>query len=142
MRREKEKRDVLLADFKGSIEGIQKSIEARLGWRVSRELFVLAVEYSVELREGARGFGVSDIHLVRRPEREGKGASTGLAYVKFESPAEAAQAKTACHRASMGSRYIECMIHTGGHRANGKLNYQNFRRPPPSDNFNFFPLFS
>ena len=73
-----------------------------------------------DVQEFFAGFGVSDIHLVRRPEREGKGASTGLAYVKFESPAEAAQAKTACHRASMGSRYIECMIHTGGHRANGK----------------------
>ena len=67
--REKENRDVLLADFKGSIEGIQKSIEGH----GAREKLLL--DENEALREKLQNFGeqvkLREDHLAKFEEAKG-----------------------------------------------------------------------
>ena len=57
------------------------------------------------------GFKVAEdgVKIVTQLDPSGQPLNSGLAFVRFESAAEAQRAAAAQHRKSMGNRYIECL---------------------------------
>ena len=57
------------------------------------------------------GFKLADdgVKIVTQLDSSGRPLNSGLAYVRFESAAEAQRAAAMQHRKTMGNRYIECL---------------------------------
>ena len=51
------------------------------------------------------------VHILSKTDRAGGVQSMGIAYVQFLDAAEAERARAARHRATMGTRYIECLAY-------------------------------
>ncbi len=59
----------------------------------------------------AAGFKLADdgVKIVTQLDSSGRPLNSGLAYVRFDSAAEAQRAAAMQHRKTMGNRYIECL---------------------------------
>ena len=57
------------------------------------------------------GFKLADdgVKIVTQLDSSGRPLNSGLAYVRFETAAEAQRAAAIQHRKTMGNRYIECL---------------------------------
>ena len=59
------------------------------------------------------GFSLAprSIHILSKTDRSGGMQSMGVAYVQFKDAPEAERARAAKHKATMGTRYIECLAY-------------------------------
>ncbi|KAK9809304.1 hypothetical protein WJX73_002890 [Symbiochloris irregularis] len=66
-----------------------------------------------EITEFFSGFSLAprSIHILSKTDRTGRVQSMGVAYVQFEDANEAERARAAKHKATMGTRYVECLAY-------------------------------